>query len=233
MEKPATLEEINGLITANNATLIETIQNSLTQSINEVRVAANNNKAAIQELRTGFEEVKKAVDPAALREQITEAISANMARPASSVTGSDIDRWSTQETSDSRAYLFSRRSLRLWPIKGENEDEIWQSVGDFLHSKLELEETECSQESIEKIRRLKSGRRNRSNSEVLVTFYEQQVRDLVARRSSCLADYIDSDGQPTAGIKIDVPQFLLGTFNLLQSHGFKQSNDTGTNFGGT
>jgi hypothetical protein len=66
--------------------------------------------------------------------------------------------------------------------------------------------------------------------EVLVTFYDQGTRDIVARKAANLADCIDQDGKPTAGVKMDVPQFLLGTFNLLQNHGFKLKQRYGSEF---
>ena len=30
-------------------------------------------------------------------------------------------------------YLLARRSVRLWPIVGESDDDLWQGVGEFLH----------------------------------------------------------------------------------------------------
>ena len=39
-----------------------------------------------------------------------------------------------KELSD--AYLLARKSIRIWPVKGSTNKELWGGAGDFLHSEL-------------------------------------------------------------------------------------------------
>jgi hypothetical protein len=54
---------------------------------------------------------------------------------------------------------------------------------------------------------------------VLVTFYQRNDRDTVARAATNLSEWINN-GKPTAGLKLEIPQHLMPTFQLLHSHGF-------------
>ena len=55
--------------------------------------------------------------------------------------------------------------------------------------------------------------------EIIVTFRDPGERDYYFSRARNLAAYRAEDGSPTAGIRIDVPPFLMSSFKLLNDHG--------------
>ena len=55
--------------------------------------------------------------------------------------------------------------------------------------------------------------------EVLVTFYDKKKRDLVMTHSPSLANMVDREGKPTAGIRLEIPSELNDTFRLLSRFG--------------
>ena len=57
------------------------------------------------------------------------------------------------------------------------------------------------------------------NLEVLVLFVDNQSRDLVLGSAAKLAPFIDGDGKPTAGLRIEVPPHLQQEFRLLFKYG--------------
>lgn len=59
--------------------------------------------------------------------------------------------------------------------------------------------------------------------EALVTFHD---RDFFSKARN-LSEYRDDSGAPTAGIRLDVPPFLLPTFKLLNDHGYEIRNANG------
>ena len=60
----------------------------------------------------------------------------------------------------SDAFLKAIRSVTLWPIDSENEDILWQAVGDFLHKTLETPETDVCPDNIEATTLLPGRRRH-------------------------------------------------------------------------
>ena len=116
-------------------------------------------------------------------------------------------------------YMRARRSVRLWPIHGDNDDELWPGVGEFLHGALAIPEDLVSQEDIESIVRVVGSRGQPDRKEAIVTFFDKQQRDLVVSNSPSLANKIDRDGRPTAGIRMEVPPELEDTFRLLHRFG--------------
>ena len=54
----------------------------------------------------------------------------------------------------SRAYILARRSVRLWPVIGDSEEDIWAAVGDFLHERMGISQNDVCQDDIETISRI-------------------------------------------------------------------------------
>ena len=67
-------------------------------------------------------------------------------------------------------------------------------------------------------------------NEVLVVFKHVETRDSVLGASTKLAAYIDANGRPTAGLRIEVPRRLRSSFTLLYRYGQKlrQRHGAGT-----
>ena len=117
-------------------------------------------------------------------------------------------------------FLLARRSVRLWPVDGDCKDALWENVGIFLHETLAIREADLGQEDIELITRDVEGREQTERREVIVRFYEKQKRDMVMTSSApALANKVDREGKPTAGIRLEVPAELGDTFRLLSRFG--------------
>ena len=112
-------------------------------------------------------------------------------------------------------YATSRRSLRLWPVNGSSDDEILGSAIRFLRDKMRVDIIDLQDDQIFRVRRSKQPRNSRVKWEVIVTFEDRYARDIVAAHGKNLTDFIDSQGLPTAGTRIDYPSHLGTTFRTL------------------
>ena len=65
---------------------------------------------------------------------------------------------------------------------------------------------------------------------VMVTFREISQRDMIYRNAPNLSAHRDSKGQPTAGIMMEIPDYLIGDFKLLQRHGHNLRAEYGDQF---
>lgn len=54
-------------------------------------------------------------------------------------------------------YLRARRSVRLWPVGGTSDADLWCGVGDFLHGTLAINERDMCQDDIETVARVMDG----------------------------------------------------------------------------
>ena len=127
-----------------------------------------------------------------------------------------------QDEGRRKQYEKSRRSLRLWPIQGNNDDEMREEVEAFLAGALLFSSEEITEFGIGHIRRIPPTRNNMTGirQEVCVTFATVEARDTISRKGFLLSSYVTPDLKPTAGMRMDVPPFLMSTFNLLRGMGF-------------
>ena len=119
----------------------------------------------------------------------------------------------------SRDFMLARRSIRLWPIRGDDESAMWEEVGDFLHDTLAIRADNVGQNDIESVSRVQGSGIVAENGEALITFFDKKKRDLVLTHSPSLASKVDSDNRPTAGIRLEIPPELNDTFRLLTRFG--------------
>ena len=119
----------------------------------------------------------------------------------------------------SQAYLLARRSIRLWPFTGSDEEALWEGVGDFIHDVLRVSQDDVCQDDIEAVTRVLDHSASVGRDEVLVTFGSSRKRDLVVSHSTNLADKVNTEGRPTAGVRLEVPGELSDTFRLLSRFG--------------
>ena len=134
----------------------------------------------------------------------------------------------TDEKRDS--YTTSRRSLRLWPIPGTTDQELLDGTVKFILKTLEVPEEDFDVSNIARVRRVRTARTSKTPYEVLVTFDEKFSRDKIAKCAKNLEGYVDPEGYPTAGLKLDYPQFLSSVFRDLEWYGafLKRSHGRGT-----
>lgn len=116
-------------------------------------------------------------------------------------------------------FLKARRSIRLWPVIGSTKIEIWRATGNFLKERLAIDSQEIKDEMIESIVRVQRPSGPSTTNKVLVVFKENAPRDQVLGKSGKLAECIDKDGKPTAGIRLEIPAYLQTDFRILFRYG--------------
>ena len=129
------------------------------------------------------------------------------------------------------SYSISRRSLRIWPIKGETDQELLESFQAFARTALLIGDLEVKELDIVRIRRTRTPRNSTAYLEVCVTFRCSEDRDFLAGKAPDLAPLVDNQsGVPKAGIRMDIPSYLMTTFKDLNSYAYmaRKSGSRGT-----
>ena len=109
-------------------------------------------------------------------------------------------------------YLRCRRSVRLWPISEVNCLEA--AVRSFMKRYLKVPNQTADKVRFGSIERVESARRSKIHKEVVVRFLDSHTRDAIHSYAPNLAD-----AGGTAGLRLEVPDFLRGLFRLFESHG--------------
>ena len=105
-------------------------------------------------------------------------------------------------------FWIARRSLRLWPVPGEERDQLEE----YLRVKLRLDENFIREELGEtKIIRTREPR-NRNKNEYIVQFETKQIRDAVKAAASNLANF-----RETAGMWLHILDHLQRDFRILMN----------------
>ena len=117
-------------------------------------------------------------------------------------------------------YDVSRRSMRIWPVRGSTRGELERDLDAFLKHALMLTEEEMDKIRVEEITRCRTQTNTPIHQEVCVRFGSRTERDNIAMRGAKLAGYIDEKGRPTAGMRMDVPTHLNDTFRALREVAF-------------
>ena len=113
-------------------------------------------------------------------------------------------------------YWKSRRSLRMWPIRGDGPD-MKTAVLTFLATKLRLGEDVISDAENCHIVRIPSagGKNNKIKHEVVVEFPTVDLRDIVRKAAYNLA------GSPESGLRLEVPHHLMKNFKALEATSYR------------
>ena len=186
------------------------------EQINEMGQRISKNESEIAEIRTNIE-------------QINQRMKTNLKPPTESPTH---DRKMAPRMGPGRelSYHISRRSLRIWPIEGNTHEEMDKALKEFIKSALRIPDFESRSLRAERIRRTRTSPKSASYLEVCVTFTNQDDRDFVASKAVNLAELVENDGKPRAGVRMDVPGHLMPTNNDLKSYAYqtRQSHGKGT-----
>ena len=89
-------------------------------------------------------------------------------------------------------------------MRGITNDDIYNQAGIFLGTNLGLEGA-IDNSAIESITRVTAPSGPGVRDEALIRFRESKDRDLVMGRAARLAPFVDAEGRPTAGLRIEVP----------------------------
>ena len=114
----------------------------------------------------------------------------------------------------------ARRSLRAWPIEGESDVEREREILNFMAGALGMSERDLGGIHIISNRRVNNPERANPYNEVCVEFETVEMRDFVFSRGARLAPFIDDRRRPTAGLRQEIPAFLMSVFKLMKSVAF-------------
>ena len=133
----------------------------------------------------------------------------------------------SQERIDDEQRMFekARRSLRIWPLDGENQEEMLKEVKNFCYNTLML--PEGTNLGIETVSRVRSSPRGHSFKEIAVLFRENFYRDRILSKGPKLASYRDDEGKPTCGMRLQIPGHLMQQFKTLENFAFSKKKDFG------
>ena len=147
--------------------------------------------------------------------------------PTSSPTAAWSSRPRTSYTSpkDSNDWFWSaRRCLRFFPVKGNTVIEQQIELEKFINTKLKISTGTLGKEDFQFVRRVKATKKSKINDELLVSFTSVRARDLVQSYARNLGEWTDAEGKPTAGIRMEVPERLLGDYKALEQYGHAMKN---------
>ena len=124
-----------------------------------------------------------------------------------------------EESTHDEQYELARRTLRLWPVNDEDDTKTHREAIRFVRTKLKVDESDCRDVDFIRVRRTQQARKAAIQHEVAVTFLDKHVRDVVAAHGKNLSDFVDSNGRPTAGMRIEYPSHLGRVFRDLDWYG--------------
>ena len=199
------------------------------------------NAEDIQSIRSRVEELEdKHYDPTRIRSEIEKfwtekhqqgppldrgSRSRQDAIPIAYITGA---RNSEQDAARREKYEKSRRSLRIWPIAGVTEKQISDNLRKFLIQALYIDESEIDGLGISWVERTRPSPRSAVYDEICVSFADPKTRDHVASKGRFLSHYVDNENKPTAGFRMDVPEFLAADYKVLYDYGWRMKRAHGT-----
>ena len=126
------------------------------------------------------------------------------ARRAASPNQTDLSQRNSYK--DER-YWRSRRSLRIWPIRGPD---LRTALSDFLINELQMDPEILNEVPNFEVRRVRATR-SKIEDEVIVLFPDVETRDGVRSAAPRLA------GNKDAGVRLEVPEFLRPSLRSLES----------------
>ena len=165
----------------------------------------NSTKALKQELRTEFKnEMQEQVHK--LTDMIGEV------RAQVNVTENRAGRNNNQMG----RYLRARRSFKVWTVKveGPGDAKAEQAIRKFFVQSMLVPVGTAKNVLIDTIRAANQARNSRISNEYIVTFADVESRDAIKSYASGLASC-----QGNAGLRLDVPPCLKGSFKILNEHG--------------
>ena len=115
-------------------------------------------------------------------------------------------------------------------MRGTTPTQLSDNLVDFLMGALQLCRDDIDQLGIERVERTRPSQRSGIYDELRVTMMEPADRDWLAGRGKLLAPHRDKEGKPTAGLRLDIPDYLAGDFRTLEDYGLlmKRQHGQGT-----
>ena len=122
-----------------------------------------------------------------------------------------------RSNADRDAFLTARKSLRIWPIEGNTNEDLEHALEDFCVKALGARRESLH---IDSVRRVKSAPRGVAHMEVVAVFSDSYARDDILTRGPMLSDFHDEENKPTAGLRLEIPSHLMGAFKTLEAFAY-------------
>ena len=207
-------DETEGIDPALKAFLVsikEDINKSTDAAVDRIDRRIDEHARCIDELKQAVSEVDKKVDEVEKRIEVKvkACVRQEVARTGTTKAGStnmSTARYDRQQ----EAYNFCRRSLKIWPITGED---LLDSLKVFLSTKLKFTDEKIGLLGHVEVTRAQT-RAAKDRNEVIATFESRVERDCVKAAGINLA------GQTEVGMGIHVPGHLMDNLVALNGVGF-------------
>ena len=187
------------------------IVQSTKDAVSKIETRLEKNERGLERLEKKIEETDKSMSA-----KITAEVAKQCAGGSSAMVPLAAPVATTQNKRRDEAFYWCRRSLKLWPVTGED---LSDAVRVFLRTKLGL-----SDAGIEKLGSIEASllpsKASREKKEVIATFESSDDRDFVKSNGSSLA------GQTEAGMSLHVPGHLMDNLSALNglAYSIKQKN---------
>ena len=132
-----------------------------------------------------------------------------------------------QEKAQIEKYDRARRSLKIWPIAGRTREELESNLRDFLNRALGITGERMDELGIERMERTGIPDNETVHNELRIILSSTEARDYIYSRGPRLARYVDEDKKPTAGFRVEVPDYLAGEWRLLDDLGYRLKREHG------
>ena len=225
-----TINQFEDILKHQMSTITTEISTAVSQVKDNSR-AIKENQEEIRSLRQDIAELKEVNSSSRVRDAVHSIIKADRGLQSPSTTLRPTflagARCAEQEKARIKKYNNSRRSIRVWPIAGKTNDDISANLKTFLVSTLQMAPEDVVCLGIQWIDRIRSAPRARIKEEIRITFTNQYLRDEFASKGRLLSGEVDEEGKPTAGLRMDIPDFLAADFKTLSDYGFRMKNAHG------
>ena len=213
MEMRASMKEMP---TKDQFTNFERTITTNTTNIRENRAAIDEHEKQLRSLRESIQRIE--------HEQ-TAARRGLAGRIEQAVGGvREIERMDEQKNE----YDIARRSARIWPIVGDDEEQMKAGVEAFISGALLLDSEQVQVVSVTRAEN-ENGYGSFVYDEVVVVFTNAAQRDRVMMSGPKLSGYVDEDKKPTCGLRQEIPAHLLPSFKVLHKYGINLKKRLGTN----
>ena len=127
-------------------------------------------------------------------------------------------------------YWSARKCLRFFPVEGNSPDELIRGLDEFVLKKMKVPSGVLDDKDINFIRKVKASKRMKVRNEVIVSFTTVEARDLVYSYARNLGEWVGDDGKPLAGMRLEIPERLLGDFKACEQYGHAMKSKHGIGF---
>lgn len=148
-----------------------------------------------------------------MHEQVTKMTSM-ISEVRSQIDSTTAGASATRNDNQKGRYLRARRSFKIWPLNIRAADKEDEAVRRFFTEQMGVPMRIAMQATLDTVRPADQARGSKITSEYIITFADVESRDTIKSYASGLAA---AKGQ--AGLRLDIPPCLKGSFRILNEHG--------------